>query len=539
MLCSSDLPFAQTISALAYTNPFLPLRTDLERKALGREFDERFAQWNVIGDTSSEQPNLARLVARTEEVLARARRIDPAGDRSTPPPHHEIALHEDLAWFASYHRLRDEFAAAALADPQKFDFHRRLYEPLRTQVTSYFADERQAAPCLAQLPHLAALFCQLGRAFHYIFHFLLGASRPAVELRAAVWQSIFTHDMRRYRRVLFDRMGDYATLITGPSGTGKELVARAVGLSRYVPFDPSTGRPADVGTETFLPLNLSALSPTLIESELFGHRRGAFTGAGEHRIGRLESCSPLGAVFLDEIGELSPEIQVKLLRVIQDRTFQRLGENEPRSFRGKLISATNRDLTHEMRSGKFREDLYYRLCSDQIVTPSLRARLDDNPADLRMLVVREVARMVEDEAEQVTDEVLETIDRRLGPNYAWPGNVRELQQCVRNVLIRRDYTPPAYRADTPHSDPPHFTASTSTAATAAAAVKVVDDPLSAAFRTGTLTAEQLVGRYCAAVYARTGSYEATAEVVKLDRRTVKAKIEAASRSEVPLAVPVL
>ncbi len=160
----------------------------------------------------------------------------------------------------------------------------------------------------------------------------------AARLRAAVWQSIFTHDMRRYRRTLYEQIGDFTTLITGPSGTGKELVARAIGLSRYTPFDPKTLTFTEDFTGSFHALNLSALPPTLIESELFGHRRGAFTGALQDRRGWLEVCRPLGTVFLDEVGELDASIQVKLLRVIQTRMFQPLGDTTDRHFHGTSVS---------------------------------------------------------------------------------------------------------------------------------------------------------------------------------------------------------
>ena len=189
---------------------------------------------------------------------------------------------------------------------------------------------------------------------------------PAARLRAAIWQSIFTHDMRRYRRTLYARMGDFPTLITGPSGTGKELAARAIAQSRYVPFDDRRLSFANEGG--FFPINISALSPMLIESELFGHRRGAFTGAIADRKGWLETCP--GAVapcsstsFLERI--LDPAIQVKLLRVIETRTFHPVGDTAGRQFRGKLITATNRDLAALIAKGRFREDLYYRLCSDR------------------------------------------------------------------------------------------------------------------------------------------------------------------------------
>ena len=202
--------------------------------------------------------------------------------------------------------------------------------------------------------HLFAWGYQVRRGFEGTFRGIHGGSMPAARLRAAVWQSIFTHDMNRYGRSLHRSMGDVTTLILGESGTGKELVARAIGMSRYIPFDPGSQRFRQDYTGAFHAVSLSALSLTLIESELFGHRRGAFTGALEDREGWLEVCSELGTVFLDEIGELAPLIQVKLLRVLQARTFQRVGETRDRRFRGKLIAATNRDLPDEIASSRFR-----------------------------------------------------------------------------------------------------------------------------------------------------------------------------------------
>jgi DNA-binding NtrC family response regulator len=233
-------------------------------------------------------------------------------------------------------------------------------------------------------------------------------------------------------------MADYTTLVTGPSGTGKELVARAVGLSRYIPFDAQRRRFTEDFVGSFFPLNLSALSPTLIESELFGHRRGAFTGAVEDRLGWLEICPPQGTVFLDEIGELEPMIQVKLLRVLQERSFSRLGETDERQFHGKLIAATNRDLAEQMECLKFREDLYYRLCSDIIVTPGLHERLADDPSELRELVVHIARRLVGDEAEAVAEEVLVAIEAQLGRDYPWPGNIRELKNCIERMMALAD-----------------------------------------------------------------------------------------------------
>jgi len=246
---------------------------------------------------------------------------------------------------------------------------------------------------------------------------------------------------------------------------------------------------------------ISALSPTLIESELFGHRRGAFTGAVEDRVGWLEICPPRGTVFLDEVGDIDATIQVKLLRVLQTRTFQRIGDTGPRRFEGKIITATNRDLAKEIEAGRFRHDFYYRICSDTIVTPSLHDLLADNPAELRNLVLFIAKRVAGDGAEDLADETVRWIETRIGPDYLWPGNFRELEQCVRNILIRREYVP----AQSTHAE-----------------TRV---EMGQAFLTGRLTADELLRRYCTLVFYRTGSYSETARRLDIDRRTVKAKVD--------------
>jgi len=259
---------------------------------------------------------------------------------------------------------------------------------------------------------------------------------------------------------------------------------------------------------SFYALNPSALSPTLIESELFGHRRGAFTGAVQDRAGWLEVCPPLGTVFLDEIGELDSAIQVKLLRVLHSRTFQRLGDTRDRPFQGKLVAATNRELAHEIQARRFREDFYYRLCSDLIVTPSLAQQLRDAPGE-RAALVRVIAGRVagEAEAESLAAETEGWIAQTLGDDYPWPGNVRELEQCVRNVMIRGEYRPAGGGAAGPRQ-------------------RVAQELLA-----GSLSAEQLLRRYCTLVYAATGSFQETGRRLGLDRRTVREKIDAGLLAE--------
>lgn len=191
----------------------------------------------------------------------------------------------------------------------------------------------------------------------------------------------------------------------------------------------------------------------------------------------------------------------QLLRFIETRSFQALGESSARArrFQGKLIAATNRNLGLAIRKGRFREDLYYRLCSDQIVTPSLRQQIDESPGVLRDLILFMCRRVAGDEAEALANEVQQWIEKNLDPEYPWPGNYRELEQCVRNILVRKEYRQ------------------------AATAVQNADGILSGALA-GKLTLSELLSRYCTLVYAQTRSYEETARRLGIDRRTVKARV---------------
>jgi transcriptional regulator with PAS, ATPase and Fis domain len=213
-------------------------------------------------------------------------------------------------------------------------------------------------------------------------------------------------------------------------------------------------------------------------------------------------CPELGSAFIDELGDLDPAIQVKLLRVIETRTFHPVGDTATLQFRGKLITATNRDLTAAMRKSQFREDLYYRLCSDQVSTPALAEQLADSPGTLRELVFYMARRVAGQESGELGREVLAWIEGNLGKDYAWPGNYRELEQCVKNVLIRKNYRPSRTESEDPVEE------------------------LAQDMRAGRLPAETLLSRYVTLVYSRLGSYEETARQLGMDRRTVKAKVDA-------------
>ncbi|MBW3595692.1 MAG: sigma 54-interacting transcriptional regulator [Planctomycetes bacterium] len=498
-----DRRFAEAISRLSYCNPFLPQRLHLEREALGDAFCDEGPVWSKRIHMDDRRKNIERLYDCTEKLAVKTRQRLEAGE---PATERHLILYEDVVLYWLYHRYREhlrrslEDAARSPGKPLKANY----WSDYRRDFESCLRISGRTMPTGHDPGHIFACFFQLRRAFQHIFEYVLGSSMPAARLRAAVWQSIFTHDMRRYRRTLYRRMGDFTTLVTGPTGTGKELVARAIGLSRYIPFNEKQQQFDDFAG-TFFPLNLSALSPTLIESELFGHCRGAFTGAVADRVGWLEACPLLGTVFLDEIGELDAALQVKLLRVLQSRTFQRSGETQDRRFAGKIIAATNRNLAEELQAGRFRDDFYYRLCSDQFAAPTLREQLTDSPDDLRSLILFMVERIVGEDDSELAAEVEVWIHDHLGPTYPWPGNMRELEQCVRNVLIRGRYDPLPRRGAHAPAEPYR---------------ELVEQAAA-----GALTADELLARYCTLVYVQTGSYEQAARRLGLDRRTVKAKVD--------------
>jgi len=205
-------------------------------------------------------------------------------------------------------------------------------------------------------------------------------------------------------------------LLLGESGTGKEVIARAI------------HRWSHRGDQPFVVVNCVALSEDLLESELFGHEKGAFTGAHQQKRGKLEVAHG-GTVFLDEIGDIRPALQAKLLRVLQDQTFERVGGTRPIRTDVRFVAATNRDLRAAVRDGLFRLDLYYRLDVVSVTLPPLRERPGDVPA-LAQHFLERYRRELKRELRALTPEVLACLRR-----YAWPGNVRELENVIERAVI--------------------------------------------------------------------------------------------------------
>jgi two-component system response regulator HydG len=223
--------------------------------------------------------------------------------------------------------------------------------------------------------------------------------------------------MQRVYRVAKQVAASRATvLLTGESGTGKGELARAIHA-----LSPRSKQP-------FVSLQCSALAETLLESELFGHEKGSFTGADRKRVGRFELANG-GTLFLDEIGEISPLVQVKLLKVLQERTIERVGGNEPVSVDVRVIAATNKDLAREVKDGRFREDLYYRLNVVHIEMPPLRLRGSDS-----LLLADHFLRRFAEENHKAVRGFTEKARNKVS-KYRWPGNVRELENAVERAVV--------------------------------------------------------------------------------------------------------
>lgn len=225
---------------------------------------------------------------------------------------------------------------------------------------------------------------------------------------------------------------DVTVLLRGESGTGKELVARAI-------FQHSSR-----SDQIFLPVNCAAIPEQLLESELFGHEKGAFTGAQQTRIGKFEQCHG-GTLFLDEIGDLTLSTQAKLLRVLQEKEFQRIGSNTTIKSDVRLLAATHRDLEKMMREKQFREDLYYRLNVVSITLPPLRERMEDIEKLVKYFIHKYSKELDKNNLTVSKDALIKL------KNYSWPGNVRELENCVQRALVLS-------RSQTLKSDDFHFAA---------------------------------------------------------------------------------
>lgn len=482
-LSTEERTFFRTVYHAAFANPFSDLRQKLDSKIAG------------LFPGVSRRESADRCI---HEINARIQRLEQEG-RGTINAFtgQDRTLIKTVFLFDEFHKFRDRF-------------DRLITDQIRAGDESLavpFAEDAMACLHRRGFPdesiiHYFSLSYQLRRAFYFISHSLVGQSSCMKELRRKLWDNVFTHNIDLYDRFLWNRMEDFSTLLLGETGTGKGTAAMAIGRSGFIPFNRKKGAFAESFTRAFISLNLSQFPETLLESELFGHKKGAFTGAVDDYPGVFDRCSPHGSILLDEIGEISTHVQIKLLQVLQDRVFTPVGGHAAARFKGRVIAATNRSVEEIQQGNVFRDDFYYRLCSDIIEVPPLRDRIQQDPEELNDLLEFTVVKMTGSKSEEFTRKVKRVIDRQLGNDYHWPGNVRELEQCVRRVLLRR-----SYEGDRKMRS------------------QGLKERLVKGLQSGDIDMAGLAAGYCTLLYREHGNYEEVARRTGLDRRTVKKYIK--------------
>jgi hypothetical protein len=345
-------------------------------------------------------------------------------------------------------------------------------------------------------------FYQLRRAWYFINHGLIGQSGAMGTLRAQLWRTVFTSRLHWYENFLWNRMEDFSTFLIGETGTGKGTAAAAIGRSGFIPFDEKKGCFIESFASNFIEINLSQFPESLIESELFGHKKGAFTGAVDSHKGVFALCSPHGSIFLDEIGDVSIPIQIKLLKVLEERNFSAVGSHEKLHFHGRIVTATNKSLAVLQQQQTFREDFYYRLCSNIITVPTFREQIRNDPFTLEVLLDHTILRIIGEPAPELLQLMLQILEREVGPDYHWPGNVRELEQAVRSILLTLHY-----RGNT------------------GGVPAGLMGQLQIAIERESVSAQELLSSYCYILYQRHGTFGEVAQITKLDPRTVKKHIQ--------------
>jgi hypothetical protein len=483
IISPADRDFFAQVARAAFVNPFSETRDTLDQLMAGSS------------GSGSKEDILATVIARVAERATALQRTPgntlqrlPAADRETV---------RTVFLFDLYHRHLEDFDR--LIQTQSAAGDAPCAVPFARELLAGFS---RAGFSEAESLQYLGLFFQVRRAYYFIHAGLTGSGPAMRKVREHLWQTLFTHNTRWFEQYLWNRMEDFSVLLLGETGTGKGAAAAAIGRSGFIPFDPRSGRFSESFTRNFLAVNLSQFAAGTLESELFGHKRGAFTGAIENHDGVFSRCTPHGAIFLDEIGEVALPVQVKLLQVLQERTFSPVGSHQRLRFSGRVIAATNRNLAALRLQGDFRDDFYFRLCSDVITIPPLHQRLKESPAEIGELIGGILLRLAGTASGKEVQVLRKAIERDVGKEYPWPGNVRELEQAVRRVLVTGHY-----RGE---SRP---------------ALDEKQDRFISAIAAGELDAGGLLGGYCRMLHQRHGTYEEVARLTRLDRRTVKKHIE--------------
>jgi len=483
LLNSGEKEFLTQVCRAAFTNPFSDERAEIDIRLSG------------VSATASESIRINKVVDKVNDWF---RNFEHSGKANvTFYSGEDRELVEKAFLFELFYRFKDKYDQLILNQIQNGDTPVKipfLNEALASLIQRGFSEEHAR--------RYFALGFQMRRAFYFIKNSLVGNSACMKSLRLQLWNNIFTHSIDFYNRYLWNKMEDFSTLLLGETGTGKGTAALAIGRSGFIPLDKRKKSFEESFTRSFVSLNLSQFPETLIESALFGHKKGAFTGAIENYQGVLDQCSPYGSILLDEIGEISKPIQIKLLQVLQERVFTAVGSQKQNRFQGRVITATNRPLKKLRGEKIFRDDFYYRLCSDIIAIPPLRQRILEDPSELDLLLGITIKRLVGRSSPELVVNIQSIIDSSLGPDYLWPGNVRELEQCVRRIFLKGTYS-----GDDAISD------------------LDLEQTLINGIDQGSIDSYRLTSGYCYLLYQRHQTFEEVARRTGLDRRTVKKYIQ--------------
>jgi len=554
----------RAVSRLTYANPFGEERLEAEERALGRRVRAQGRGGVSLREDNAWEMAVDELQSRTVGLLERRRAIVLRDPGALDP--RDAEAWRDAVFTAAFHVMRPELDAHLAAAPsregrppsakgllEKLTAFTARYLPLgKTAMAKHDAAPEGAlvvapAPFLVpgDVERLLGLFHQLRRAFLLVYHRIAGSSPCMARLRASVWEAIFSNDLRFYTQALAGRLRDFPVLVLGETGTGKELVARALGLSAYIPCDATRQEFATDYRSMFLACNIAQFAETLVESELFGHVKGAYTGAVTDAEGLMKVCPEGGVVFLDEIGELSPTVQVKMLRVLQARMFSPVGSRGQYPFHGRLVTATHRDPAVQIAAGRLREDFVFRLAASVIHLPPLRQRLSEDAAELEDLlqhIARRLASPLDPAgnatqalpsaalgSEAVLQRIASPIALMTKDGYRWPGNVRELEQASRSILLHGCYRPVLAPFDP--SPPPDAAAPLPMHRQASQPPGPMGEILGALID-GSLSMRDLQDAYCRHVHQLAGGFQAAGERLGVDWRTVKSAV---SRGRIPPA----
>ena len=472
-LSESEREIALAISAAAFVNPFSD-----DRERFERDLSEKVSAFAPHTEPGRWSEGLAGWLAQLPKSKRNLNSL-PIRDRE---------LMRVVFLFSTYHQFLQDLDGLITKQLEQENSARVPFAKQCLEILNGFGLDD------VESDRLFGIFYQLRRAHHFIVRGLKGDSASMKDFRRRLWNNVFTSDIRSYDQFLWNKMEDFSTLLLGETGSGKGTAAAAIGRSGFIPFVRSQNAFAESFNRTFIALNLAQFPESLLEAELFGYRKGAFTGAVESHDGVFARCSPHGAIFLDEIGEVAPPVQVKLLNVLQERVFSPVGSRQTQRFAGRVIAATNKNLDQLRSTRNFREDFFYRISSDIIEVPTLRQRLQESPHELDLLLESILHRLTGSSGMLKT--IHEKIEKTPGPNYCWPGNVRELEQAIRRILLTGSYQP---RVPSTESSEDDF------------AKRCIDIQL---------TAEELMQRYAHLAYRKLGTRAAVARRLELDPRTV-------------------